>query len=1230
MRDSIRGVLLRIKKISDRSNRWRWITGRVARKRLKQLKADATMKLYDFLGKVHLALVTVAGLVIVVRGSSLFGAQVVSRPTSWLFFLAYVGCDLVRITFLRGTTISLSFPLILLTLVTDSPLAASFSAILGSLLSETLYSKFLSKQHMPLILSLRRAFFYAGHHAVSSFGALAVYLIMRMSFEPWLLSSLHLQAMASYVVIYAFLSMLLIWPHDYRVYRVLAPDEERFVRVDLVMTLLLIPLPAVAFYLYNLNVGQIAKLVTIVGILPPLFLLLFYLARRFAQTEEERMWLAVKDFARNQLGSPANMTEMVQRIFSVTRQLVSYPWGAIYGLDDKNLVLLATKRDREKAKVWDTGITDEEKSAKGVTPAEKSEVVWPKIIRLGEGYLGKMARVFGAQPYFAFESSMPSKSSDPYLPRQTALMPIPIAVREHAEDGQERPTLVGLVALARPNRMFTIIDQKRGQALGSQAGSVFLSVQRLEKALRELYQKVENYTREPESVRQAMQELMTRQVDVAQILSVVAERSFRSNWRTVLRGMVEGREEDELSLSREMLEDIYHQVRDETPGMPPLTNDILRLSQIVTSSLSLAFSLPYQWPDVQRGTEFKEMYEILLDALEANTVSRIVALDSRIVVNVQALREKPPEVQATLPTAAVDAIQKLRQVVQQLQNFQVTQDLPGQKSALSRALDKVVEQDRKVQQRVQDPERLILLQVLSGWRTTITNALEELSREPAQLALSLRSNRVLPLEEIAVALALKNKGLGPAYRVVARLEPAPDYKVTRGEADLGSLAAGKMEDLEFTLQPQGESPLRIQFRVTYSDAERKGKVEEFADLLHLRESLTSFTEILNPYTPGLPLKPGNPTFVGREDIFKFISQRVATLLQKAILVLVGERRTGKTSILQQLPDHLNDPRYIPIYVDGNGLGIDPGMGNFFLSLAEAIVDGLNMADISIPRLSLQELGDSPQHVFQRRFLPRIRERIGDRTLLLCIDEFEELGARVRSGALPKSVFSALRHLMQHGEQLAFIFSGTHKIEDMIGDYWSVLFNVAEYRRVGFLDRDSTVRLITEPVQPYGTRYDDLAVEEVLNLTAGHPYFTQLLCNVLVNQCNDDKRNYVTIQDVRRAMDELLEAGQAHLTYVWQTSDPEAHLCLAALADLLTRMDQISAAAIANRLGAYQVSLDPGRITRTMTTLTAKEIVREIPGNPVTYGFRAQVYTHWLRRYKSLNKIIEETGNVPTE
>jgi hypothetical protein len=365
-------------------------------------------------------------------------------------------------------------------------------------------------------------------------------------------------------------------------------------------------------------------------------------------------------------------------------------------------------------------------------------------------------------------------------------------------------------------------------------------------------------------------------------------------------------------------------------------------------------------------------------------------------------------------------------------------------------------------------------------------------------------------------------------------------------------------------------------------------------------------------------------------VFKFIQQNAATSVQKAILVLVGERRTGKTSILRQLPKRLADPRYIPVYVDGNGLGIDPGMGNFFLSLTEDIVDALRRVGITMDRVMLEELGNSPQHYFERRFLPRVRALIGTRTLLITIDEFEELGARVKSGALPDAVFPALRHMMQHGEQLAFIFAGTHKIEDMIGSYWSVLFNVATYRRVSFLSREAVTRLITEPVEPFGMRYDDLALAEVLRLTAGHPFFTQLLCNILVNHCNDSERNYVTVQSVRRALDELIEAGQAHLTYIWETSDRETCLCLAALAELAPRVNQLTAAAISNRLGDFQVALDPGQIAKTMAGLQAREIVREVPGNPVTYLFTAQLYGDWLLRYRSLSKVVEETCHVTTE
>ena len=110
------------------------------------------------------------------------------------------------------------------------------------------------------------------------------------------------------------------------------------------------------------------------------------------------------------------------------------------------------------------------------------------------------------------------------------------------------------------------------------------------------------------------------------------------------------------------------------------------------------------------------------------------------------------------------------------------------------------------------------------------------------------------------------------------------------------------------------------------------------------------------------------------------------------------------------------------------------------------------------------------------------------------------------------------------------------------------------------------------------------------------------------------------------MKELLETGRAHLAFLWQTSNREARLTLAALAELRDQLDQVTAAAIADRLGTYQIRLDPGQIMRTMEQLAGRDIVREIPGSPVTYDFTAQLYSHWFRRYKSLSKVVGVVGH----
>jgi hypothetical protein len=114
-------------------------------------------------------------------------------------------------------------------------------------------------------------------------------------------------------------------------------------------------------------------------------------------------------------------------------------------------------------------------------------------------------------------------------------------------------------------------------------------------------------------------------------------------------------------------------------------------------------------------------------------------------------------------------------------------------------------------------------------------------------------------------------------------------------------------------------------------------------------------------------------------------------------------------------------------------------------------------------------------------------------LLLLLDEFEELETAVRRGNLDSSIFGFLRHLIQHTANLSVIFCGTHRMEELAADYWSVLFNISLYRHVAFLDREEALRLIQEPVAAFGMKYDDLALEKNV---AGHSRAPLLLTTAL--------------------------------------------------------------------------------------------------------------------------------------
>jgi hypothetical protein len=519
-------------------------------------------------------------------------------------------------------------------------------------------------------------------------------------------------------------------------------------------------------------------------------------------------------------------------------------------------------------------------------------------------------------------------------------------------------------------------------------------------------------------------------------------------------------------------------------------------------------------------------------------------------------------------------------------------------------------------------ENTLVRAITDRWSGLINAGIEEL-RGRAQLVITLKTKRLVLEKETVVALEIFNVGRAPAEMISVALEASPAYRIHSPPQVIPFLPPAGKRQVHFSIEPLVQERFRVVFNIKYDDRNNMGKKLGFADMVHLLPPILNFEPIINPYSPGTPLRRNSEVFFGREGLFNFIRENAGQVAQKNVLILVGQRRTGKTSALLHLDQHIPDNLF-SVYVDCQSLGVVPGMPALFHDLAWVFSDAFAAQGKELPVPDLNEWQPDPGGLFQRQFLPAIRELLPEETtLLLIFDEFEAFENLVNDGILPPTIFTYLRHLMQHAPGISFIFAGTHRLEEMGTDYWSVLFNIALYRHVGFLDDTAATHLIRDPVSPH-IIYDDLAVDKILRVTAGHPYFLQLVCYTLINRANSHRTGYITISDVNAALEEMLRLGEVHFAYLWQRSSYTEKSLLAAVAHLIDVDTSFRPEELIGHLNEYSIYLDPAEVTLGLNSLVEREILREVTEGATTlFELRIGLVGLWVSQNKSLSRLHDQ-------
>ncbi|MFM6158314.1 MAG: AAA family ATPase, partial [Sphaerospermopsis kisseleviana] len=196
-------------------------------------------------------------------------------------------------------------------------------------------------------------------------------------------------------------------------------------------------------------------------------------------------------------------------------------------------------------------------------------------------------------------------------------------------------------------------------------------------------------------------------------------------------------------------------------------------------------------------------------------------------------------------------------------------------------------------------------------------------------------------------------------------------------------------------------------------------------------------ELINPF------QYGNPVRLNQKDLFKgrqrFADEVVRRVLNRdrPTLVLHGPRRCGKTSFLYNLP-RLFPSDILPVFVNMQSAAITNKESDFCYGLVRAIHKDCKIQGVQLPTVPKREQFENSPYTNLEDWLDTALEQIGEKRILLNLDEFEKIGTAIQEGKLSLHLFDQLRHLIQHYDQLGFLFSGVQTLEEL-GPNWSSYF-----------------------------------------------------------------------------------------------------------------------------------------------------------------------------------------------
>ena len=566
-----------------------------------------------------------------------------------------------------------------------------------------------------------------------------------------------------------------------------------------------------------------------------------------------------------------------------------------------------------------------------------------------------------------------------------------------------------------------------------------------------------------------------------------------------------------------------------------------------------------------------------------------VAIVQKIAKSVVDLRNQIAHLQVNIRPLLDRWLQEFADILRTLQNIDSVPRGAGRMAILDRALLRlehveaiVGESSFPVYQSAIDVTERTSQLVRADQESILDDVNLEPSIEPSAVVAGKENEIQVRVKNLS-SLALRNVSVSTSPSVgEGRVNYLPENKPLSFPAKIPARAATGL--FAFKLRWRAE---RLDGRPVSGEHELAVDVRSTRDAVHVADIGAS------PYIVGNPVDR-EEMFYGRQSIIDQIRRQLSTSHRANVILLEGNRRIGKTSILS----HLKVPEVLPGWIvvncslqGGEGHKSKPGLetNEVFRLMARDIgwalydagvrvwLPDMNPPDSKKPykpalvkALSNVFAGTRPFEVFEF-FIQEVLEAASPRRLLLMLDEFDKLQEGIDSGITSPQVPENIRYLLHTYDRLSAILSGSRRIKRLREEYWSALFGLGHRIPVSEIPLDDSQLLVTRPVEGRLTYVPD-ARDRVVELCSRQPFLIQSLCNKIFERAAQSNERTVSVGAVTGAAEDMVTDNE-HFRTLWEYARTERKRFLLAICHQLQgEPDPITLGLLETKLEEYGVAL----------------------------------------------------------